>query len=244
LVVERSDARAWPDAQLEALFDGAFPAFITADPVAAAYIGRVRGYFAEFNVMLVDDEVVQPVATGWAVPIRWSGELTDLPAGYTDATRRAVQDHELGAACDTLVVCGGIVHRSQARRGLATELIAALRDLPPASGLSRVIAPVRPTRKSAYPLTPIETYASWTREDGLPLDPWLRTHARLGGRIIAFAPHSQTMIGTVEQWQGWTGLSLPSTGHYVIPDGLATLYVDTERDLGTYTEPNVWVQHR
>ncbi len=52
------------------------------------------------------------------------------------------------------------------------------------------------------------------------------------------------MTGTVEQWQIWTGLSLPSTGYYVIPDGLAPLYVDTERDLGTYTEPNVWVKHQ
>ncbi len=141
LIVERFDARQWPDAQLEALFAEAFPAFITADPVAAAYIGRVRTYFAELNIMLVDDETTRPGATGWAVPIRWSGELTDLPTGYTDATRRAVQDHEAGAACDTLVVCGGIVDRSQARRGLAGELIAALRDLPAASGLARVIAP-------------------------------------------------------------------------------------------------------
>ena len=55
---------------------------------------------------------------------------------------------------------------------------------------------------------------------------------------------SQTMTGTVEQWEAWTGMRLPSTGSYVIPHGLSPLYLDHEADLGTYTEPNIWVQHR
>lgn len=188
LTVERFDARDWPADVLEALFAGAFPEFITADVVAAAYIERVRDWFGEFNIVLVDEHD-RPAATGWGVPLRWSGECADLPSGYTDATRRAVEDRVSGARCDTFVICGGIA-------------------------------------------------------DGAPLDPWLRTHVRLGGRIVATAPHSQTMTGTVAQWQAWTGMPLPSTGHYVIPDGLSTLYVDREHDLGTYTEPNVWVQHR
>ncbi len=181
---------------------------------------------------------------GWGVPIRWSGELHDLPAGYTDTTRRAVEDQQAGCVCDTFVICGGIVDRSRLRQGVAQQLITALRDLPTAAMYHRVIAPVRPTQKSIYPLTPIDTYAAWIREDGSPLDPWLRTHVRLGGRMIATAPHSQTMTGTVDQWQSWTGLRLPSTGHYVIPDGLAPLYIDREQDIGTYTEPNVWMRHR
>jgi hypothetical protein len=52
------------------------------------------------------------------------------------------------------------------------------------------------------------------------------------------------MTGTVEDWQTWTGMPFPSTGEYVIPDGLSTLRIDRETDFGTYTEPNVWVQHQ
>jgi hypothetical protein len=158
--------------------------------------------------------------------------------------RRAVEGRERGDRPDTMVMCGGIVSRSRTRQGLAGQLIAVLRDLAPGTGLTRVIAPVRPTLKPRYPLTPIETFVSWTRTDGAPLDPWLRTHWRLGGRIIATAPRSQTMTGTVEDWQSWTGMLFPSTGEYVIPDGLSTLQVDREHDRGTYVEPNVWVQHR
>ena len=51
----------------------------------------------------------------------------------------------------------------------------------PAHGLDALIAPVRPTWKERYPLTPIERYVLWRREDGLPYDPWLRTHERVGG---------------------------------------------------------------
>jgi hypothetical protein len=240
--VERFDARAWREGYLEALFADAFAPFITADAVANLYIDRVREWFPELNIMLVSDD--EPVATGWGVPIRWNGEISDLPSGYTDATRRAVELRQVGGDADTLVICGAIVSRKLTGRGLAATLIAALRDLAAVAALPRVIAPVRPTLKPAYPLTPIETFVRWTRPDGLPLDPWLRTHVRVGGRILATAPSSQTMTGTVAEWETWTRLLLPSTGHYVIPDGLSTLYVDREAGTGTYVEPNVWVQHR
>jgi Acetyltransferase (GNAT) family len=243
LAVERSDARSWRDDQLEPLFGGAFPAFITADQVAKKYIGRVREWFPDLNIILIDEDDV-PVATGWGVPIQWNGDISDLPAGYTDTTRRAVEGRERAEEPDTLVICGGIVSPARTGQGLAGELITALRDLAPAAGWKRVIAPVRPTLKPQYPLTPIETFARWTRPDGAPLDPWLRTHWRLGGRIIATAPRSQTMTGTVEDWQTWTGMPFPSTGEYVIPHGLSTLHIDRETDFGAYTEPNVWVQHR
>jgi hypothetical protein len=241
--VERFDAREWPEQVLEPIFADAFPPFIGADKIAAIYIDRVREYFADFNIILLD-ETDQPVAWGWGVPIAWDGELSDLPTGYTDTTRRAVDTHDSATTTDTFVICGAIVDRSRTRQGIAGEIVAALRDLPAAASLLRVIVPVRPTLKPLYPLTPINTFASWTRSDGLPLDPWLRTHRRLGGRIIATAPQSQVMTGTIAQWEEWTQLTFPSTGEYIIPNGLQPLHIDREENQGTYTEPNVWIRHR
>jgi hypothetical protein len=240
MTVERLDAREWADADLEPMFEEGFPEFITADQEAKKYIGRVREWFADLNIVLIEDGSV-PVATGWAVPISWNGELADLPTGYTDTTRRAVAGRENGEPPDTLVICGAVARRG---RGLAGQLLAALRDLAPQAGCQRVLAPVRPTLKPAYPLTPIDEFIRWTRADGAPLDPWLRTHWRLGGQVIATAPRSQVMTGTVAEWEGWTGLALPASGDYVIPRGLSILHVDRDADLGTYTEPNVWVRHR
>lgn len=107
-----------------------------------------------------------------------------------------------------------------------------------------MVAPVRPTMKARYPLAPIETYMRWRREDGSALDPWIRTHQRLGATLVSAAPESQVMTGTVAEWERWTGLAFPETGDYVIPEGLALLHVDRESDEGVYQEPNVWMRHR
>jgi hypothetical protein len=51
------------------------------------------------------------------------------------------------------------------------------------------------------------------------------------------------MTGTVSDWEKWTSMPFPSSGTYVIPDGLTTLTIDRSADTGTYTEPNIWVRH-
>ncbi|MFC9289735.1 GNAT family N-acetyltransferase [Streptomyces sp. NPDC057052] len=243
LRTERSDARAWSPEQLAELFSEGFPAFITADPVSREYIGRVREWFADLDLLLVDEDGV-PVAGGWGVPIRWDGRVDGLPAGYSRSLARAVEGREQGVAPDTLVICGAIVSPSFKGRGLAGRALGALREAGREAGLSRVVAPVRPTTKARYPLTPIDSFIRWRRADGTALDPWIRTHERLGAEILAAAPASQTMTGTVAEWEGWTGLALPESGDYVIPDGLSVLRIDREADEGVYREPNVWMRHR
>ncbi|MGA5877365.1 hypothetical protein ACPC3D_16345 [Streptomyces cellulosae] len=52
------------------------------------------------------------------------------------------------------------------------------------------------------------------------------------------------MTGTVADWERWTGLVLPESGDYVIPEGLTLLHIDRESDEGVYREPNVWMRHR
>ncbi|MGA5117633.1 hypothetical protein [Streptomyces pseudogriseolus] len=155
-----------------------------------------------------------------------------------------MEGHERGVAPDTLVICGAIVTPSLKGRGLAGETLKALRATAEEAGRERVVAPVRPTVKARYPLTPIETYMRWTREDGSALDPWIRTHQRLGATLVSAAPASQVMTGTVAEWERWTGLAFPETGGYVIPEGLALLHIDRASDEGVYREPNVWMRHR
>ncbi|MGV9223491.1 hypothetical protein ACWDPF_12515 [Streptomyces albogriseolus] len=242
LTTEKTGARPWDEAHLKELFGEGFPVFVTADRLVKNYIGRVREFFADLDLMLVDEDGV-PVASGWGVPVRWDGRPESLPSGYTEALVRAVEGHEQGVAPDTLVICGAVVTPSLKGRGLAGQTLMSLRAAAKDAGWERVIAPVRPTAKARYPLTPIETYMRWTREDGAPLDPWIRTHRRLGATVVSAAPASQTMTGTVAEWERWTGLAFPETGDYVIPEGLTLLHVDRESDEGVYREPNVWMRH-
>ncbi|HYB27326.1 MAG TPA: hypothetical protein VEF89_11975 [Solirubrobacteraceae bacterium] len=110
-------------------------------------------------------------------------------------------------------------------------------------GLGHLIAPVRPSFKDRYPITPIERHVTWTREDGRPFDPWIRVHVRRGGVIVKPSPRSLRITGTVAEWEAWTEIRFPGDGAYTFPAGLAPVEIDQARDLGAYWEPNVWIVH-
>jgi hypothetical protein len=124
LHVERTGERDRPEDEMERLFAAGFPAFITADQLAKQYIGRVREWFTDQDLILLDDDD-EPVATGWGVPLRWTGELKDLPTGYTVSIVRAVEAHEQQVEPDTLVICGAIVRPDLTGKGVAGELLTA-----------------------------------------------------------------------------------------------------------------------
>ncbi|HVA54156.1 MAG TPA: hypothetical protein VNF05_11670 [Acidimicrobiales bacterium] len=241
--VELTSARAWTEAQMEALFAEGFPEFISGDKEVKKYIGRVRESFREYDLILTDEDD-QLAATGWGVPVTWSGEVSELPSTFAGALRRAVEVHDALGVADTFVIGGAVVHPARKGSGAAEALIHALCDTAASHHLAKVVAPIRPTRKDLYPLMDIDAYAAWVRQDGMPWDPWLRLHVRIGGRVIGLARESQTMTDTVSKWEEWTGLEFPLSGDYVIPRGMATLRVDRAADLGTYVEPNIWVRHR
>lgn len=88
------------------------------------------------------------------------------------------------------------------------------------SGFECLVAPVRPSWKDRYPLTPFEDYIRWTRDDGLPFDPWIRLHRRLGAEIIGIAERSLDIKGSVADWESWTGMQFPRDGEYVVPGAL------------------------
>jgi hypothetical protein len=86
-------------------------------------------------------------------------------------------------------------------------------------------------------------YVARVRTDGLPADPWLRVHVRLGARLIKVCPLSMTVPGTLAQWREWTGLPLASSGLVDVPGTLTPVHVSVEHDHAVYIEPNVWLHH-
>jgi hypothetical protein len=122
-------------------------------------------------------------------------------------------------------------------------MLDAMAGLGRDAGLSHLIAPVRPSFKDRYPITPIEDYVAWTRDDGEPFDPWIRIHIRRGGVIAKPIPHSLRITGTVPEWEQWTGMRCPADGEYIFPAGLAPVEIDHARNRGSYWEPNVWIVH-
>ena len=218
-----------------------WPEFILHDRCAPELMGRAWEYFPEFDVRLLEDGAV--AAGGWAVPLRWNGTAGELPDGYDGALASALAEHSTGAAPDTMCVMAVAVHPDRQRAGLAGQVITALRDRAARAGLRRVVVPVRPTLKSRYPLIPMADFARWARGDGLHIDPWIRTHQRLGAEILCPAPRSMIVTGTVADWQDWTGMAFPQTGRYVVPGALDLVEMDAERDHGSYVETNLWMRH-
>ena len=110
-----------------------------------------------------------------------------------------------------------------------------------AHGLDVLVAPVRPSRKDCYPITPIDQYMRWQGDDGLPFDPWMRVHARLGASILRAEPRSMEITHPIANWERWVDMRFPDDGDYVFPGGLAPLSVVAQT--GSYWEPNVWMLH-
>jgi len=231
------------DEEVKAAFLPTWPQFIFHDPVSAEYIERVEAYFPQYDVLLLAEGKV--AAGGWGVPVRWDGTTSGLPeGGYDGALISAVTGRENSVPADTLCVMAAAVRAERQGTGLAGRVLTELRERAAAAGLPRVIAPVRPALKSRYPLTPMANFARWARHDGLHIDPWIRTHQRLGASILAPAERSMVITGNVAEWEEWTGMAFPESGRYVVPDALSLVNIDREADRGTYAEPNLWMRHR
>jgi GNAT superfamily N-acetyltransferase len=142
---------------------------------------------------------------------------------------------------DVLSAMVAVVDRAHHGQGLSAVLIRAMAERARRDGYPALIAPVRPTWKERFPLIPIDRYARWTRDDGLPFDPWLRVHARLGAELLEVCPWSMRIEGSISEWEEWTGLVFPDNGDYLVPGALVPVrFVDGH---GTYVEPNVWMRH-
>jgi GNAT superfamily N-acetyltransferase len=239
-IVTTADRRDLDD-QVRAALRGVWPEFIFHDALVAAYIERVEAYFPRYDVLVLARGEV--VAGGWGVPLLWNATAAGLPDGYDGAMVRAVEGHEDSVEPDTLCVMAAAVKPGHQGTGLAGRVLTALRERAVSDGLRRVIAPVRPALKARYPLTPMSQFARWARGDGLHLDPWIRTHQRLGARILRPAPRSMLITGTVAEWEDWAQMAFPQTGRYVVPDALDLVRIDRAADRGTYAETNLWMRH-
>lgn len=223
-------------------FGQVWPEFIFHDEVARTYIHHTDSAFAHLNLYLCDEHD-DLVAAGYGVALTWNGSLDTLPVGWDAALEQAVHDHETHCSPTTFCALAAMVKPSEHGRGLSKYVVRAMKSAARQAKLEHMIAPVRPTLKSQYPLTPIERYLTWKQADESPFDPWLRVHWKEGGKIVKPAPRSMTIRGQVEEWESWTHMRLPESGEYVVPGALQPVSINCERDEGIYTEPNIWVQH-
>lgn len=150
---------------------------------------------------------------------------TDL-SGFPDQGWDRVQRSATGERVCALAVSIDPAARGQ---GLSKRLLQAAKER-----LGPFIVPVRPTAKPRG--LDMADYLNQNNTAGLSVDPWLRTHQRVGGRIHGVSRDAMQLKAPWEQWKGWLG-ERPSqhpslVGHLERQDGV-----------GIYREDNVWVRH-
>ncbi len=241
-IVTARERPEWYEAG-QALMDRAWPEIMMHDPVAGRYWDRLYQDFPEYQFALFDGDRL--VAVGNSLPLVWQGEFQDLPGeGWDWEIEKGFLDLQAGRRANILGALGITIDPDLQGKGLSARMVMAMKAIGRANGLSALIAPVRPNLKSRYPLIPMERYIQWQNADGLPFDPWLRVHARLGAKIIKVCHKAMTISGTIAKWQKWTGMQFPESGTYIIPGALTAIGMDCEADRGVYVEPNVWMVHK
>jgi len=233
---ERPDL--WDSARDEQRFRDVWPEYNHHGNLTPRYFGQLVPRFAHLQILFVDQRSEEVIARGRTIPFRWDGTLGDLPPGIDAVGLRGVDDPARPTALSALAAEVAPDHQGIGLSGLLVQAMAVVAG---EACLAPLVAPIRPSWKDRYPLIAIDRYSTWKRPDGLPFDPWLRLHHRLGGSVLRSEPQSMRISAPVTEWEAWTNMALPDDGDYVFPAGLAPLSV--AGGVGDYWEPNIWVQH-
>jgi GNAT superfamily N-acetyltransferase len=221
-----------------------WPEFMRHDAAAALYFGQstFNDYLDYAFAGLVDGEVV---GRAFSVPFAFNVEgRAELPDGGWDQIIRWAHEDRLVGRAPTTISALEIAFLPKARGvGNSLAMLDAFKTCAKKMGFAELFAPVRPNQKHLRPRTPMREYIDVPRADGLPTDAWLRTHVRVGGKIVKIAPYSMTIIGTIAEWSRWTGTAFESSGEAEVEGALAPVLVSLEQNYGIYVEPNVWVRH-
>jgi len=220
-----------------------WPEFMLHDPVAE-HLDTCYEILPEYQFVIAEQDKDQPLAIGNSIPLSWHDPPEHLPdEGWDWAMTQGIADVRAKSPANVLCALQIVVFTEFRGRALSGLAVEAMKKIGREHDLSALLAPVRPSRKCDFPLIPIEDYITWTDDNNLPFDPWMRIHARLGARIVKPCPRAMNINGTVAEWQNWTGLNFPGNGSYIIPGALVPVEIDIDADRGTYLEPNVWMHH-
>jgi GNAT superfamily N-acetyltransferase len=219
----------------------AWPDYMRQDPVGLFHQDRITD-FAAHQLLFLDGERL--IGHALSVPFRWDEPFEDLPPrGFDEVVERGVKGLDEGAPANVVAAIEVDVDPAVQGSGVSSFAVEALADNARSLGFLDLVVPVRPNGKHREPHVPLADYVARHRDDGLPEDPWLRVHVRRGARVLAVAPTSMTIVGTLEQWRKWTDLPFDRSGDLVVPGALVPVHVSLEHGYAVYVEPNVWVHH-
>jgi hypothetical protein len=224
--------------------NAAWPEFMQHDVVSRRHWNDLYHAYPEFQFALTESDTDQVIAVGNSLPLMWNGSLHDLPdEGWDWALARGFDDQMYGRIANMQCALSIVVAQEYRGKSISTEMVKQMKSIGADHGLKTLVAPIRPSLKKCYPLMSMEHYINWRLDSGSTFDPWMRVHARLGAAIIKVCNHSMRIVGSIADWERWTGIQFPESGKYIVPEALNPVEIDIAIDQGSYVEPNVWMCH-
>lgn len=221
-----------------------WPELMLHDAVANKYFGELYNLFPEYQFAMLEVDSEKVMSIGNSIPFYCNDDIDNLPdEGWDWVLQKGIADFKNGITPNILSAIQVMVSPDFKSKGLSGEAVKVMKEIAKKAGFKNLIAPVRPNMKPNYPLTSIDNYIKWKTDEGLPFDAWLRVHARIGAKIIKPCHKAMLIQGSIDDWQEWTKMKFPESGEYVIPGALNPVDMNLENDLGTYIEPNVWMNH-
>ncbi|TGK31014.1 GNAT family N-acetyltransferase [Leptospira gomenensis] len=219
-----------------------WPEFINRDPVGNKFYPWLLREFPDLHCVAVTSSN-EVAGTGKIFPFFWNGIEADLPRGWDAAILQADEDRSENRICNAVSAWAVEILPKFRGVGLSSLLLEELKRNAARRGFRELFACVRPNEKWKFPFLSLQEYLTRKREDGYSSDPWIRVHEKVGGKFVRVEERSMYIAGTVEEWERWTGMKFPASGEYPISEGLVPVKIDREKNLGEYSEPNVWFRH-
>lgn len=201
-----------------------------------------------------------------SIRVDWSGDPGDL------GTWDQVSGKDDGVAAvlrprgNTMVLLSVSIRPEGRGRGVAARLVDRARAVARAEGIDHVISPFRPSgfgaHKAAGGHVDFAAYCATRREDGMPIDPWLRILTRLGMRPLRPVDRAMVVPVTVAELDelrrthrpgAWTRLDdhratvllarrgTPAADVEVWECGeTGSWFVDRDEEIAVYEESNLW----
>jgi len=189
------------------------------------------------------------IGHGVMARIRWNGSLETLPRGWADSVvqARIVADKAIGDA-DTMVGLFINVERDQKKSGAAEKIITLMKEVTGSLVMRDLIIPLRPPVRyqRAYVELDFEEFSSLVREDGQPLDYWVRVHVKVGAKVIAVNRYSHQHAIPKGYVANFFEISEAlQNGDLILKKGDEFYYGNmvSEHDMVVVNQGCVWVSH-
>jgi GNAT superfamily N-acetyltransferase len=196
------DLRASP--AFDALRRG-WPEIVFHDAISNEYWSRIYSERPEFQFALVEDGEL--LAEGNSIPV------SGLPASWRGAFPNAFG----GDTPDRLCALAILVDPDHQGKGLSRLMLEHMRALAHERGWE-LVAPVRPSLKHRYPLTPIERYAEWRRADGLSSIPGCAATSGSGPRCSGSRRTRWSRKAPSRSWRNGPASSFPRVAAMSCPE--------------------------